>query len=159
MSQHGPLFAAERSKWAWRGLGGGVACGAALMAFLLLVAGKRAELDAVADVLLGYGLLALVGGGLGAALGWFHGGTEATRQLAERDQQPEHWDQVMQDAGMGFRIGLGVALLYVILALGIFLEDRTFPPWLLAVRAGFALVALPVGVGVGGLFAGLSRPR
>lgn len=155
----GPLFAAERRKWAWRGLAGGLVFGLGLMTFLLFVAGKRAELDSPSNVLAAYALMALLSAALGAVLGWFHGGTEAARQLANTGQQPEHWGEALQQAGMGFRIGLIVAVLYVVVALGVFLEDRAFPPWFLALRAAMALVAFPVGTGLFGFFVGLSRPR
>jgi hypothetical protein len=161
MSQQGPdpVFATERSKWAWRGLGAGAAFGMALMTFLLIVAGKRAQLDAIWGVLLAYALMGLLTAGLGAALGWFQGGTEAARQLTNRGQEVSHRDQIVQEAGMGFRLGLGLALLYIVVALGIFLEDRTFTPWLLALRAGVALVLCPAGFTVAAYFVALARPR
>lgn len=133
--------------------------GAVLLTALVFAAGHRSRFDSAAEALTAYAILAPLGAVLGAGLGWLHGDTVGRQSLQSPAPEPTRWQVMLLEAGKGYRIGLAVALLYCLTALGVFLEAQAFPPWLLALRAALALTLFPLGVAAVGLLIGLSRPR
>ncbi len=153
------IVRAERRRWTLRGLFGGAVAGAALLTFLVFAAGHRVEITSGGGILAAYALMTPLSAALGAGLGWLHGDTAARAKLAADAPEPTRWRVMLEEAGKGYRIGLAVAILYCVVTLGVMLEARVFPPWLLALRAAIALVLFPLGVAAIGLLIGLSKPR
>ena len=137
---------------ALRGAGIGAAAGAGLLTFLLFAAGDRAAPASGAEAAWCYAGFT----GLSALLGAWLGRLQAA-QLA-RPLPRTAGEAMAREGAAGLRMGFVFGLLYAAAALGIFLRTA-LPLWLLALRAGLALLASTLLMGAAGCLIGLLKAR